>query len=133
MSEFVSGAVGAVLGAILVFVSSQRALRAENVLAERTKWREEIRRIAKELPVVNSDKRRLASELALRLNPADDKDREIVKLAANGNETSAELTTRLALLLKHDWERAKIEASWFPYFVKLRVKRETYDAKRLLF
>jgi len=59
-------------------------------------------------------------EFSLILNPFDKEDRAIValihQLKSNADESHlTEFADRIALLLKHDWERAKWEAedNWF--------------------
>ena len=58
----------------------------------------------------------LRHELTLRLNPNDPNDREILECVkqmatSNDGDKRQEFVDRVALLLKHDWERAKYEAN----------------------
>jgi hypothetical protein len=59
-------------------------------------------------------------EFSLNLNPFDQEDKGILTVIAalkacdNLDEKLTEFSERVALLLKHDWERAKHEAKpWF--------------------
>ena len=121
-SAFLGSSVVAALVAALVSLRvSERQIAIENVTKERTKWREKIRRIAidvhKGVDAKESDKLFLLhTELALSLNPEDDEDHAILlcltRLATDGSASDGidEFKHRIALLLKHDWERAKREA-----------------------
>jgi hypothetical protein len=54
----------------------------------------------------------LRASFSLLVNPHDNMDQEILQLIDASNASRAhEFTQRVALLLKHDWERAKYEAS----------------------
>ena len=121
-----TGAVaGALVGAFVTWLVAQRGLRAANVLAERTRWRERVRALAAEIardPGASGRRGRLWVQLALETNPLDPADLALVRLARRVGRQPAiaehdreELVERFALLLKHDWERAKAEASWRPW------------------
>ena len=117
--ELATGIAGALLGAVATFIVAQRKLQSENIITERMKWRDKVRSIADELAIVPDDvsNDRLRRQLALNLNPLDLEDRKILAVARRFPRSKSdqdELTDRIALLLKHDWERAKIESSWFP-------------------
>jgi hypothetical protein len=111
--------IAAIVSGLVSLLVAERRIAAENVLQERTKWREKIRDLAlevhKALVFVEVDAaqlRELRATLTLRLNPHDEKDQEILELIAPENASHAEeFAQRVALLLKHDWERAKYEAS----------------------
>jgi hypothetical protein len=131
------GAIGVTIGALFTWINGQRALRSANILAERTKWRDRIRELAQRagtpLSLVEAD--RLWREMALLLNPRDVEDRELIRqIARLGADMSLrdEVTARIALLLKHDWERAKIEASWLPYRDPDRIFDRTFRSKDML-
>ncbi len=118
--------------AITAFITwhiASKRLRVENVTQERTKWREKVRWTALCIhdAMIGRDKKRLnrlRSELRARLNPYYEdehgiEDMEILKcvtLPPDGKELehAEAFACRIALLLKHDWERAKYEAETFP-------------------
>lgn len=115
--------VSSAIAAWVAWHASERNVLMANVTQERAKWRERIRRLAEELQVAVSQEdvpaiRRLRVAFRLSLNPWDGRDREITALLTllvdqEGRELIFErVVTRLELLLKHDWERAKSEASW---------------------
>jgi hypothetical protein len=130
-TSLLSGAtIGTILGAAVTAFATLRVaarqIRIDNVTKERTKWRSRLRKLATRLsdavehgnlPSI----RRITHDIQLRLNPCDPKDQEIVevlrKLSAAASEEQAalleEVIARLALLLKHDWERAKVETRFW--------------------
>ena len=96
----------------------------EHVTAERTKWRENIRKSAsKAHDAIMSgkicDASKLQNEFRALLNPFDPHDLEILRrIDAEGSDACRENRARefgrlISLLLKHDWERAKLEAGFF--------------------
>jgi hypothetical protein len=115
----VSGIVAAVMSGVVSIFTSERRIAAENVIQERMKWREKIRDLALDVfKAIISDQadpnklRELRAQLTLRLNPHDPADQQILELVRRGSANDAdEFTERVALLLKHDWERAKFESS----------------------
>lgn len=122
MGTFLSSVVVAALVAALVsMVTSERRIAAKNVIQERKIWREKIRTLAAEVFVVlfNPDLhnrenvlRTLRAKLFLLLNPHDIMDQEILQtIEVINTDRADEFTQRITLLLKHDWERAKREAS----------------------
>lgn len=120
-----SAVVAALVGGYVSLVNSERKIQIENVTQERAKWREQIRVNAiKVSQAANSTtiEGKKCSLIELRmvfellLNPHDPEDVAILKCIealADCKEPAMrlpELSKRLALLLKHDWERAKREA-----------------------
>jgi hypothetical protein len=97
----------------------------ENVTQERAKWRSAIRALADALIKAaregdTKEAERHCAQLALNVNPFDAEDKALVEIAKKLSESPTldghlvEFTDRIALLLKHDWERAKREAHpWF--------------------
>jgi hypothetical protein len=127
-----STVVAALVSAIFSLRVSNRQIAVENVTKERTKWRDKVRHLSLEVHKAATSKnaeklRELNLEFSLALNPKDDEDKKILncleRLAANGKTGDAleEFTKRVALLLKHDWERAKWEAK--PVFWRIRAPR----------
>lgn len=131
---FLTGLLGAAVGAYAVLSSAHRRIRLEGVTNERQKWREKIRSLAKRLNQPGKDDRysALASEFELVLNPFDRQDVAIIKRirllqsSRDLDRDREEISARLALLLKHDWQRSKRETSWMPLRL-LPVRRRTYD------
>jgi len=122
METFLSSVVVAALVAALVsMVTSERRIAAKNVIQERKIWREKIRTLAEEVFKVLFDPdshnrenvlRTLRTKLSLLLNPHDIMDQEILQtIDVTNTDWADEFIQRIALLLKHDWERAKHEAS----------------------
>lgn len=115
--------ISSAIAAWVAWHASERNVLMANVTQERAKWRERIRRLAEELQTAVSQGdvialRRLRVAFRLSLNPWDDRDREIVALLSllmdddQRDLLLERIVIRLELLLKHDWERAKAEASW---------------------
>jgi hypothetical protein len=149
-----SSVISAFVAAFVTIWNAQKKISIENITQERAKWREKVRE--KTLDVHNAiigenDEKlqRLKVEFSIILNPSDPEDNAIlqsIKVANSGEELkqSDEFSKRIALLLKHDWERAKLEAgSIFDHIKKLLfickklelffkkfqlVKREPYQA-----
>jgi hypothetical protein len=134
---FLSSSV--VVGLVAGFValrSSERKIQIENITQERAIWREKIRIKSVEAHQAavagNSVKlTELHFEFSLNLNPFHQEDKDIlaVIVALKNRDTLdiklSEFTDRVALLLKHDWERAKHEARpWF--FRRCPPERTTY-------
>ena len=123
LSAFTPILVSSAIAAWAAWHASERHALTANVIGERAKWRDRLRSLAEELQkaVSTSDAaeiRRLRLAFRLSLNPWDDRDRELVALMgllmdrAGDGELFEQIAVRLELLLKHDWERAKAEASW---------------------
>lgn len=134
----VSGIVAAVVSGVVSVFTSERRISAENVIQERTKWREHIRRLAEKIDqaiVSGADANRLhdlRDRLELRLNPHDRLDQEVLALVAPAEDAYAreranEFNLHIALLLKHDWERAKWEASLLRMLFRREPKRKKFQ------
>ncbi|WP_144030243.1 hypothetical protein [Burkholderia sp. AU6039] len=132
-------------------VTGRNAL-TDNVIKHRANWRDMLRAIARELTeAVGTGNVRairvLRNQLALNLNPVDQEDQALVDAVRALESCSSterhrkmeEVEQRIALLLKHDWERAKWEAALF-HFARRMPKRIRYpiaatqvpDAKSVL-
>lgn len=100
------------------------------ITEERRKWRADIRNTVITL-ITNNDedeKHKMCCKLQLNLNPNDKEDIALIKCVseyracseAEKGKKEEEILKRAALLLKHDWDRVKLEAgnnSIFPYKV----------------
>ncbi len=139
LSTILSSAVISGLIAALVSIrTSERNIQIQNVTQERAKWRDKIRVAAdKGLKAIRrKDQASLHEsrlEFSLNLNPHDIEDQSIIECLCierdpQKNEALAvEFTTRVSLLLKHDWERAKNEARPF-IFQESVPSRTPFDA-----
>lgn len=119
----------AIVTAIISFIKFNRDVKIEQITKERTKWREEIRRISKELVSldysiksandilrVTQMKSSLLAELEMRLNPYDDFDVDILSYAQKDlsiRENRDIFILSISFLLKQDWEIVKNESSFF--------------------
>jgi hypothetical protein len=125
----IAGVLGALIAGWVSRRNSERTIQIDNVTKERAKWRDTIR--AKALQMhrrARSGKSvdELRLEFALNLNPSDEEDSAILQAIENLSECQdgelnlrlTSLSKRVALLLKHDWERAKREAHhpWLTYW-----------------
>lgn len=130
-----STVVSALVAAFVSIHVADRRIAIENVTQERAKWRDKIRTNASEAcaAMLESDIGAIAKlqfSFALLLNPQDPEDRAIVSSIACSNDISGQakqFTQRVALLLKHDWERAKHEARPRPFRGKVPT-RATYSS-----
>ena len=129
-TTLISGLVGGVIAALVtlfgVLTTSRWRIAEENIIQQRAAWRDAVRSIIAQA-VSNEDKataRRLGAELALRMNPNDDPDKDDVELVrlvrsleretARNEEVRDRILALAAHILKHDWTRAKWEANgWF--------------------
>ena len=80
------------------------------------------------------DRNKHRAEFVALLNPNDTEDREIIgciKLPDEGQEIECadEFSERIALLLKHDWERAKLE----PGSLFMRIKGIRWLLSKLIY
>lgn len=128
MSEVAYVLLGAFVGGILTYFTTLRTLFNQSVVGERQDWRDEVRKITLDVIQAVEDRgsRDLAAlrhRLAIRLNPGDPEDNAILNCAIlQGGATCDcavdEFVSRVSILLKHDWERAKLETSFAKrYFV----------------
>ena len=126
--------LGVVITALVTWLIAQRQIVAKHVTAERAKWRRRIRVQALEAhdAILCGDEAavgRLRSEFRALLNPFDCHDQAILACMTVDNSSQErekradEFDRRISLLLKHDWERAKLEAGFF-------LCRWVLDAKR---
>jgi hypothetical protein len=133
-----SGLVAAVVSGAFSILTSERRIAAENIIQERTKWRERIRCLAEQINkaiVSGADANKfndLRDQLELRLNPHDPLDQELLVLvtsddAAQAPERANEFNLHVTLLLKHDWERAKWEANLLRWVFTREPKRVTFQ------
>ena len=124
--------------AVVTWSISQRRIAADHVTGERAVWREKIR--AQALLVHDAIRggdnvalARLKNEFGALLNPFDPEDRKIVdsiEVEERGEAREGraeEFARRVSLLLKHDWDRAKLEAGFFLARWTLAVKRGKLD------
>ncbi|MDO4768917.1 MAG: hypothetical protein Q4A11_00910 [Brachymonas sp.] len=138
-----SGFFSGLFGGIIASYYSDKKIKIENITSERAKWRERMRDLAKDLVRLSQcyEKNRkeqmasLCAELEARLNPVDKENRDLLasaraliparfKLRSYGLEGKInEFNKRMALLLKHDWECEKYEASFWSvgWFKRRRV------------
>lgn len=112
---FISG-----ISAVYMF---HRKIQVENILQERTKWRERVRELVSQ--IASKPNKKDIAELEIRLNPLDENDRKIIENAKsllNTKEKKEIFLEQVARLLKHDWERAKNETNLFGYLYTINGK-----------
>ena len=114
---------------IVAYVTARATSYSKDVIEERQKWRNRVRCLAIDAAKLirseqtqHQDYEDLCAEFRLRLNPDCDYDREILLTLGEGIKKPTEIVAKkllaqVARLLKHDWERAKKEASMFPFFL----------------
>jgi len=137
LSVLVSSAVvAAVIAGLVSLRSTARTIQAEYVTKERGKWRDRVRSLALKVHKAaavgdTACLSELLLELTLFLNPRDSMDAEILDLVRNlvamkaSEPPPPQFGERIALLLKHDWDRAKREAQ--PFLWSWPKKRMPYD------
>ncbi|MGN6218850.1 MAG: hypothetical protein ACTHNQ_05050 [Microbacterium sp.] len=133
MEFWTAAAIAAVFGTITSAIISiwgvSRNIKHKSVVEERQKWRDTLRGLIPELisQVDDEARKKIRNSIALRLNPYQDGEciRQIDDFIANpAPELADAIVTRFQDLLKRDWERAKIEAGFWP-----RRARERADAR----
>lgn len=145
-----STVLAAIVAAIVAAWTAQRKISIENITQDRRAWREKVREKALSVhdAIVSRNKKslnKLRAEFRAILNPTDEDDKAIIScisLPEKGKELerAEEFAERGALLLKHDWERVKLEAGSFFMRVKhirkwigaisYKPNREKYEKKR---
>ncbi len=123
-------AVGGWIASFIAFRKDERAVQLEQVTKERTKWRDNMRKLCEEVAIAHVESKAsaipakvasLRARLATSINPRD-KTHDGAILAHYDRLFSGEsddlnlFTHRIALLLKHDWERVKWECT--PLYIK---------------
>jgi hypothetical protein len=122
-------AVAGWIGSFFALRKDERATQIEQVTKERTKWREGIRRLLEDIAASYILNKQTAqpekvainrAKLAAALNPKDPNDKELLQyydaLFKGEKDNFNAFVTRIALLLKHDWERVKWECT--PIYLK---------------
>lgn len=141
MTEFwTAAAVATVFGAITSAIVSiwglSRSIKHKSVIEERQKWRDTLRILVPQLvSETDGDSRvEIRDSIALRLNPFQDGHciRQIDEFIANPSRDSADAIVGLFQeLLKRDWERAKIEAGFWPWRARERADRRVNEQMQL--
>jgi predicted glycoside hydrolase/deacetylase ChbG (UPF0249 family) len=117
------------LGSILAFRKEERSVQIEQITKERTKWRDNIRKLTEEIVLEYFSQEEthktgnvaaFRSKLATMLNPKSCDDNKLLihfDELFSGQSTDIEnFTRRIALILKYDWERVKWECT--PLYIK---------------
>lgn len=118
----VSGFGAAAITSFFGMLINNKNIVSQNIIQERAKWRNDIRELSTNISfcIINEKYKKLyllKNQLQLKLNPNDIEDMKIVKLietiilekGANNENVDTEFTERISQLLKHDWDRAKLE------------------------
>ena len=132
-----SAVVAAIISGFVSLRTTARNINVEHVTRERAKWRDKVREKALQVhqAIASDNAGRVAElhlEFALIVNPLDAEDRQILALIRCVSDETAmpralgEFADRIALLLKHDWERAKREAAPAIRRMCMRAERVTY-------
>lgn len=123
-------AIGGWFASFIAFRKDERAVQLEQVTKERTKWRDSMRKLCGEIAIAHVENRvngnpakvaLLRARLATSINPKDTThDGAILahydRLFSGVTDDLEVFTHRIALLLKHDWERVKWECT--PLYIK---------------
>jgi len=132
-----SSVIAALIAALVSLRTSERKINIENITQERAKWRGAMRELSGSIVKATyaEDFRRvkiLCSQLTLNVNPFHKEDQLLIRateLLINSEDKESqikEFTERMALLLKHDWDRAKRESCpWF--FRGEKIRRTSYS------
>lgn len=121
---------GGWLASFLVLRKDDRTIQIRQITEERAKWRGQMRELAEVIASAWIAQQKapdpakiegLRAKLATSINPKDDMhDSDILThfddLFAGKSSNIAEFSKRIALLLKHDWERVKWDCT--PLYIK---------------
>jgi hypothetical protein len=135
-----SAVVAGLVAGLVTLRISERKIAIENITQQRQLWREKIRSLSLKIKgsYKSGNKDELNSqyiEMQLLLNPEDSNDKSILdtiwEMIEETDSTKLHiiLSEKLSLLLKHDWERAKLEAEPVWYRFK-KVKRISYEKSK---
>ncbi len=127
------------IGSYFLFKKNDKANQLKFITAERQKWREKIRELSvafmtdefeenEHIRLSDQKLMNIREQIAVRLNPRDDHDKYILCLmdcfinnTNNRNEIRIKLSIAFSNLLKHDWDRVKIEAKMQSNSVKMLI------------
>ncbi|RLA03272.1 MAG: hypothetical protein DRQ54_10980 [Gammaproteobacteria bacterium] len=118
--------IGGLVTAYVTLWNAERKIAIDNITKERAKWRDKIRELALEVhkAIELEDALKLSelkNQFRLNLNPTDEKDNNILALISSVEKDKHKQAEQFSLcvsyLLKHDWERAKLESK--PLFKRL--------------
>jgi hypothetical protein len=132
-----SALLAGLVAGLVTLRTTERKIAIENITKQRQLWREKIRDVALRVNTsyINGDTKDLTSqyiEVQLLLNPCDCDDKSILDTilkmikGAGDSNLNIELSEKLSLLLKHDWERAKLEAKSFRFNI-VGLRRISYE------
>ncbi|HFD4079247.1 TPA: hypothetical protein ACF3XT_002017 [Vibrio parahaemolyticus] len=145
MEEFAivlsSGVVAGLVAGLVTLRTTERKIAIENITQQRQIWRDKVRDKAKSVTEAFYNKNIsqlsiLTTEFSHLLNPLEDEDNKIILLISDFHsgdfcgDKHTEFVKRIALLLKHDWERAKHEAK--PWFYRCKEPKRTFYTKEQL-
>ena len=133
-SLFAGVSLAVVAGWITSFLflrKDERAVQLDQVTKERTKWRENMRKATEDMALIYFENKAsptpgkvaaLRARFATSINLKDDEDDKQILIHFDelftGSRSDLDLfSRRIALLLKHDWERVKWECT--PIYLKL--------------
>lgn len=138
-----SGVVAGLVAGLVTLRTTERKIAIENITQERKVWRDKVRQKALETSKACTDQdntklHELYGEFQLILNPEDNEDKSILDTLWNmqskekESDLFVEFVEKLALLLKHDWERAKLEAkpAWYFWGKPKRITYADFKNKR---
>ncbi|MGD8113195.1 hypothetical protein [Vibrio sp. TRT 17S01] len=141
---FSSAVIAAVVAGFVTLRANDRKIAAENITQQRQLWREKIRSLSVKICSAYTANEHhkipaLYVELQLLLNPSDSDDLDILdtvwdmREANPSKELDIVLGEKLALLLKHDWERAKAESksSWLKIVTPSRLTYKSFKNSRV--
>ena len=134
MNEFwvtagIAALFGSLTGAFVSVWSVSRNIKQKSVIEERQKWRDLLRGLIPDLVNATDEasRERVRDSIVLRLNPYKDQEamRLVDQLVSSPSRAAGfTLVAHFQDLLKRDWERAKIEASLWPWCAKPRADRK---------
>lgn len=127
--------ISAIISSIISVIISNKKNKLKYITNERQKWRKDIRQLSARIFKLLNENKSLTNEqqnkldnlkfkLRLRLNPTDDYDEKIVNIIEKlksdfSDEQMDDFKEMVSRLLKHDWERSKLETKvWFIRFFK---------------
>lgn len=139
LSAVLASVIAALVGGFFAYRLGERQIQVENITQERAKWRANVKGLvddsisaARNQEIEKFEK--VVAQIQLNLNPFDSDDKALLDSGRSiygleGQEAAVKaFVEHVSLLLKHDWERAKMEAKLASVFTppRRRVSHQEY-------
>lgn len=126
-SFLASGVIAAIVSALFTKAINDKNQKLKYITEERQNWRKDIREKTEKLvtlvysyPINTAEIKSIKAFFVTRLNPLDDFDLSIIRSVQEISKANIDdFVLKVSCLLKHDWERVKIETRRTPKAIDL--------------